>query len=897
MEQKSSIIGAFFDRREMTRPREAMITFACPSCGKRLNVGPELCGKRARCPHCQRVISVPATVLHGDSAARPTDAPSLVHEAGTETPSDVKQQANDLHSWAAVRGQDRRLLDFLVAPQQPDELGRLGAYRVLRVLGHGGMGVVFEAEDPQLRRRVALKAMLPELAANETARQRFLREAQSAAAVEHDNIVPIYQVGEDRGVPYIAMPFLRGEPLNERLARQGRLPFQEVLRVGRETAAGLAAAHRRGLIHRDIKPANLWLEEESNRVKILDFGLARAAADTNHLTQAGLIVGTPAYMAPEQVNALPLDARCDLFSLGCVLYELSTGELPFKGRDPISTLMAVATEAPPAPCELNPSLPLDFSRLVMDLLAKAPGDRLRSAEALLELLNGIESERAAATKSYAGPLPQSSAPTRPTWLLLGGLAAGILLIVLVSLWASGVLRKRPLEGLSAVAAEPVAPTASTAAKPLLPFDRMGIVRVGQWRVEGDQLIQEDTTTPYPDIYFGDFEWTDYDFNFQVRRTKGTDLFALHCRSLRGAAFKFQAGSFGSRQSQLLFLEKGVWTEVRRAPFPVQNGVVYKVTLRVRGNRYQAIINGRVIADYRDPAKISGQGRVGLGANSSAYRFTNIEVRSATGKLLWTGPPELDPADSAGAGLLAAAGLEDVWPAGSSGLLLPGSALVGANTRENGTPTPYRIDVTTRTNERFDGIGTGVISNRRTSRALTGIARESEVTFEINRVLTSQPDGPVPVANGVAAFTGKLEYGRLEGRYASHDGNVKGALRLNLAAVYTGTYALVTGAPTKGAVRIEITARQGAHFKGTLTTDDGPATWNITGSVLNDLVQWQWGDIVSQDGCSVEHLTNNCRFTGTCKEGNLEGRIFTLDNSQEGTLRATSLRFRPSSNYN
>jgi serine/threonine protein kinase len=324
-----------------------MISFECPSCGKRLKVKAEICGKRARCPLCRTAVLVPAASARDDSLCRSADAWPSISEAVTVAPSDPNQPGGDTQpSVAGPKQTDRHLFDFLAPPKGPDELGRLGPYRVLKVLGHGGMGVVFEAEDPQLRRKVALKAMLPTLAASETARQRFLREAQTAAAIEHDHIVHIYQVGEDRGVPFIAMAFLKGESLDQRLARQNRLLLPEVVRIGRETAAGLAAADQQGLIHRDIKPANLWLEE-TGRVKILDFGLARAAEDKAHLTQSGAIVGTPAYMAPEQVNGQTLDARCDLFSVGCVLYRLSTGELPFKGRDTISTLMAVATEQPP----------------------------------------------------------------------------------------------------------------------------------------------------------------------------------------------------------------------------------------------------------------------------------------------------------------------------------------------------------------------------------------------------------------------------------------------------------------------------------------------------------------------------------------------------------------------
>src|SRR5207244_1514663 len=167
---------------------------------------------------------------------------------------------------------------------------------------------------------------------------RFLREAQATAALEHDHVIPIYQVGSEGGVSFLAMPLLRGETLDDRLAREGRLSPAEALRIGREVAEGLAAAHECGLIHRDIKPANVWLEDRSpkrpagepvsgppaatSRVKILDFGLARPEADDAHLTQTGTISGTPAYMAPEQAAGTEIDQRCDLFSLGSVLYQM-----------------------------------------------------------------------------------------------------------------------------------------------------------------------------------------------------------------------------------------------------------------------------------------------------------------------------------------------------------------------------------------------------------------------------------------------------------------------------------------------------------------------------------------------------------------------------------------------
>jgi hypothetical protein len=374
-----------------------------------------------------------------------------------EGPAPAETQDESPSDYPSPPVADPELYDFLAPPQAPDELGRLGPYRVLQVLGAGGMGVVFRAEDPQLARLVALKAMLPALAASASARQRFLREGRATAAIKHDHIVTIYQVGEDRGVPYLAMELLEGEPLDARLQREGKLPPAEVLRIGREMGLGLAAAHARGLIHRDIKPPNVFLvsgEEpkspsdhspltthHSPKVKILDFGLARAAGEEGRITQQGAIVGTPAYMAPEQAQGKGVDARGDLFSLGCTLYRMATGAPPFTGTDMISTLMAVATETPRPPCEVESTLPPALSDLILKLLAKEPGDRPPSAQAVAEALERMAREPAApgAVRRVSGK----------KWFLLAGVAAGILLVGLIGLaglWLSGVFKVKTNPG-------------------------------------------------------------------------------------------------------------------------------------------------------------------------------------------------------------------------------------------------------------------------------------------------------------------------------------------------------------------------------------------------------------------------------------------------------------------
>jgi hypothetical protein len=273
----------------------------------------------------------------------------------------------------------------------PDQLG---PYRLVKPLGQGGMGTVYLAEDVKLRRQAALKVMLPEVATDPQAKDRFLREARAAAALRSDHVVTVYQVGDEGGTPFIAMELLRGMPLDAYLAKEPAPGLRTVARLGREIAEGLAAAHARGLVHRDVKPANVWLEAPKGRVKLLDFGLARPAtvdpASTGHLTENGAVLGTPAFMSPEQAQGKPVDFRTDLFSLGGVLYLLSTGRLPFNGPTATALLIEMAMTRQKSAREVNPKVPAALSELIDRLLAKESGDRPGSAREVVEALRAIE---------------------------------------------------------------------------------------------------------------------------------------------------------------------------------------------------------------------------------------------------------------------------------------------------------------------------------------------------------------------------------------------------------------------------------------------------------------------------------------------------------------------------
>jgi serine/threonine-protein kinase len=314
-------------------------------------------------------------------------------------------------------------LDFLDPPQEDGQLGRLDSFLVTALLGRGGMGIVLKALDPHLGRPVAIKVLAPCFASSAAARRRFAREARAAAAVVHEHVVPIYSVAAWKGLPYLVMACVAGRSVQERLNAEGPLGVAEVLRIGMQAAAGLAAAHAQGLVHRDIKPANILLEDGVERVLLTDFGLARAADDAS-LTQSGVIAGTPPYMAPEQALGAAVDHRADLFSLGSTLYAMCAGHPPFRAESAMAVLRRVCEEQPRPIQSLNPDVPAWLEGIISRLHAKDPIARFQSAAEVADLLGRC---LAHVQQPEAISLPPEIASQRPNrrhrrWLHRAGFA-------------------------------------------------------------------------------------------------------------------------------------------------------------------------------------------------------------------------------------------------------------------------------------------------------------------------------------------------------------------------------------------------------------------------------------------------------------------------------------------
>jgi serine/threonine protein kinase len=319
-------------------------------------------------------------------------------------------------------------LSVLTPSEFPDSVGRLLNYEILHTLGRGGMGIVFHGFDSKLERPVAVKVIARQLASSPNARRRFLREARAAAAIKHPNVVTIYAVDEYKGHLFLVMEYVNGQPLSKRIAAEAPMSHLEIASIGAQIAAGLAAAHARGIIHRDIKPGNVIVEEMTQLAKIADFGLARVLSEDSALTE-GVAMGTPAYMSPEQVAGTTVDERTDLFSLGCVLHAMVTGNSPFSGDNPAEIVHKISTLNPPTLSSVKSEIPDSISTITARLMAKRPGDRYASA---LEVAHLLAPPGLSIVTPAAG-LPAVARSKRPAvlWILSGVFLLAILAVVVL----------------------------------------------------------------------------------------------------------------------------------------------------------------------------------------------------------------------------------------------------------------------------------------------------------------------------------------------------------------------------------------------------------------------------------------------------------------------------------
>jgi len=363
----------------------------------------------------------------------------------------------------------------------------IGRYEILEELGHGAMGTVYRAKDPAMDRIVALKTIRSEVLAGQQGgefRERFYREARAAGALAHPGIVPVFDVGEHDGLPFLVMEFINGQTLADAAKGGERLPLERVCEIGQQIAEALGYAHKNGVIHRDIKAANILLTSRESygieRPKIADFGLAKLAAV--QITTTGQMLGTPAFMPPEQFTGGPIDGRTDLFSLGVILYWMATGEYPFPGETLMTVSYKVMHTDPVPPRQLNPAVPEALDRVILKCLAKNPADRCQTGE---ELARGLAAVRAAgmatgprsapsaaashgsdphatldrsyreAAQRFPVPAPQSDeepAPAQPTMATVAGtkrenrVLLGVLAALVIALGGLYVLQNRDRAG-------------------------------------------------------------------------------------------------------------------------------------------------------------------------------------------------------------------------------------------------------------------------------------------------------------------------------------------------------------------------------------------------------------------------------------------------------------------
>jgi tRNA A-37 threonylcarbamoyl transferase component Bud32 len=369
----------------------------------------------------------------------------------------------------------------------------LGPYNLLEVIGGGGMATVYKAYQSSADRFVAVKVIRADLSRDTALRERFEREARMIARLEHPAILPIYDVGEQDGVPFLVMRYVEGGSLSDRISA-GRLSLRQAVEYVAQLGEALAYAHQQGIIHRDIKPANVLVTPRGH-VLLSDFGIAKILADESGLTSTGMLIGTPFYMAPEQIQGKPVDARADMYSLGIVLYECLIGRRPFEAETPWAVLDMQLRDALPPPRALRPDIPESLERVILKATAKQPEHRFESMEALVLALRAVKLAPDAPVLEPAASPPPQPVPTtivlrddqlgrRPSAWLRGGAAALVLAAAAAIVWLASGARGDSAAPTSAP------PKPALAASQRFPFDDGRADRwegpAEQWRVVRDE---------------------------------------------------------------------------------------------------------------------------------------------------------------------------------------------------------------------------------------------------------------------------------------------------------------------------------------------------------------------------------------------------------------------------
>jgi serine/threonine protein kinase/formylglycine-generating enzyme required for sulfatase activity len=521
-------------------------------------------------------------------------------------------------------------LGFLQPSNRPDSLGRIGHYEVLQVLGRGAFGIVFRAFDDVLQRVVALKVMAPQIAATSPARKRFLREARSSAQVRHENVVQVYEVAE-QPLPYLAMEFIPGETLQQKLDRVGPLDVPETLRIGRQIAEGLAAAHATDLIHRDIKPGNVLLEGGQHKVKITDFGLARAADDAS-ISQSGIIAGTPMYMAPEQAEGKTLDQRADLFSLGSVLYQMVAGRPPFRANSTLSVLKRVAEDQPRAIREIIPETPQWLCDIIAKLHAKSPDDRFQSAREVADVLADCEAQLKANSRlNDFSRIPRSEPRRSGRWKRVVAAAAVLLpLIALTATELTGVtdlFHKQP--GVVPSPNPALSPDDSESAGWAQIFNGKDLT--GWWTEQPEKWkVSDGLLIGAGDRAYLRWQKTHRDFSCRIEaKVISPGAAAINFRGFEGATALVRLSSQKNEEAGALCL----WSTLRKTeslvqwknPPSLQDGW-FSVEISATGKKATIKVNGITTAE-RTIAEMPDEGTLALVISEKAVvQFRKIEIK-------------------------------------------------------------------------------------------------------------------------------------------------------------------------------------------------------------------------------------------------------------------------------